>query len=78
MRALAVVNPQRASGSESILTLFDPRTTRVPDAMTAFDRGYLRGLYTGPANLFAGTQQNQIVRTVLKDRQAAVLDDKQK
>lgn len=78
MRALAVVNPQRASGSESILTLFDPRTTRVPDEMTAFDRGYLRGLYTGPANLFASTQQNQIVRTVLKDRQAVVLDDKQK
>lgn len=78
MRTLAVVIPKRASGKDSILTLFDPTTSGTPAEMTAFDRGYLRGLYTGAPNLFASTQQNQIVRAVLKDQETTASNRKQK
>lgn len=73
MRALAGVRPQRVSGRETILTLFDPATTAVPAELTAFDRGYLHGLYAGAANAFGASTQSMIVREILKakDRQEA-------
>ncbi|WP_138983929.1 hypothetical protein [Sphingomonas elodea] len=66
MRALAGARPHRAGGRETILALFDGATERTPPELTSFDRGYLRGLYTGPANDFAGTSQSKIVRAILK------------
>lgn len=73
MRALAGVRPQRTQGRETILTLFDPGTADVPVELTAFDQGYLRGLYAGAANAFASTTQGTIVREILKakDRETA-------
>lgn len=66
MRALAGVRPQRVRDRETILTLFDSETTAVPAELTAFDRGYLHGLYAGAANAFASSTQGTIVREILK------------
>ena len=70
MRALAGARPQRTSGRDTILTLFDPATPTAPTELTAFDRGYLRGLYAGEANALASTTQGRIVREVLKAKAA--------
>lgn len=70
MRGLAGARPQRTSGRETILTLFDPATPTAPSELTAFDRGYLRGLYAGAANALASTTQGTIVREVLKAKVA--------
>lgn len=70
MRALAGARPQRISGRETILTLFDPATPTAPAELTAFDRGYLRGLYAGAANALASTTRGTIVREVLKAKDA--------
>lgn len=70
MRALAGAQPHQTSGRETILTLFDPATAAAPTELTAFDRGYLRGLYAGAANALASTTQGAIVREVLKAKAA--------
>ncbi|WP_343526793.1 hypothetical protein [Sphingomonas sp.] len=46
MRALAVVRPRKVDGVSTILSLFDAGGS-APEALTAFDWGYLRGLYSG-------------------------------
>ncbi len=66
MRALAGARPRRTSGRETILTLFDGATRNAPPELTAFDRGYLHGLYAGEANALASTTQGRIVRDILK------------
>lgn len=66
MRTLAGVRPRRTSGGETILTLFDGATRSAPLALTAFDRGYLHGLYAGEANALASTTQGKIVHDILK------------
>lgn len=70
MRALASLRPQGVTGTNTILSLFASAGT-APAEMTAFDRGYLRGLYSGGANQFASVQQGLIVRTILKAEKAA-------
>lgn len=70
MRALGGARAQHTSGRDTILALFDPATTTAPGELTAFDRGYLRGLYAGEANAFASTTKGRIVREVLKAKAA--------
>lgn len=65
MRALAGVRPQRAQGKATILTLFDAAASPAPAAMTAFDRGYLQGLYASAPNAEASTTKKRIVRSIL-------------
>ncbi|WP_218018027.1 hypothetical protein [Sphingomonas azotifigens] len=66
MRSLAGVRPPRTTRGETILTLFDPGTISPASEMTRFDRGYLRGLYSGAPNTLASTTQGKIVREILK------------
>ncbi|SFJ66951.1 hypothetical protein SAMN03159338_2120 [Sphingomonas sp. NFR04] len=77
MRALAGVRPpqkgdEQNGNGETILGLFTGDAPGVPAEMTALDRGYLRGLYAAPANAFAWSTQGQIVRTILKAKDAEV------
>jgi hypothetical protein len=72
MRTLAGVRPPRDGGAETILGLFASDARSVPAEMTALDRGYLRGLYAAQANAFASSTQGQIVRTILKAKDAEV------
>ncbi len=65
MRTLAVIRPNHASGRDSILTLFDADMTEPPEALTVFDRGYLKGLYAGNANQYAALKIGKITRTIL-------------
>ncbi len=70
MRTLAGVRPRQIGGKETILALFEPGAATAPAELTAFDRGYLRGLYAGPANTFSWSTQGQIARQVLKEKEA--------
>jgi len=70
MRALGGVRPPRTGTNETILALFDPRTTEAPAEMTAFDRGYLRGLYYARSTEFASVTRGRIVRGILKEKDA--------
>ncbi|WP_333572172.1 hypothetical protein [Sphingomonas sp.] len=72
MRALAGVRPRQTNSKDTILGLFAADAQEAPAELTAFDRGYLRGLYAGQANAFASTTQGQIVRTILKAKDAEV------
>lgn len=73
MRALAGARPGQASDTDTILALFADNATQAPGELTAFDRGYLRGLYAGPANAFARSTQAQIVRTIVKAKDAETI-----
>lgn len=64
MRALAVIQPRRATGRDTILSLFDTAGSPPPE-MTAFDRGYLRGLYNGAGNQLAKVQLGRIVQGIV-------------
>ncbi|WP_267432489.1 hypothetical protein [Sphingomonas sp. GM_Shp_1] len=49
MRLLAQIRPRKGEGVSTILSLFDADGA-APEAMTPFDWGYLRGLYSGPGD----------------------------
>jgi hypothetical protein len=70
MRALAVIRPRQAAGNDTILSLFDPAVSP-PAEMTAFDRGYLRGLYTGAGNQLVDVQRGRIVQGILNQTNIA-------
>ncbi len=72
MRTLAGVRPPQKGDKETILGLFAEDAQGIPAEMTALDRGYLRGLYAAQANAFAWSTQGQIVRTILKAKDAEV------
>ncbi len=65
MRTLAVVRPNHAHGRETILTLFDAGMTNPAEELTAFDRGYLKGLYAGNANQYAALKIGKITHAIL-------------
>lgn len=69
MRTLGGARPRASGPTETILSLFDGDAKRVPGELTAFDRGYLRGLYAGQANAFAWSTRGLIVQRVLKEQQ---------
>lgn len=68
LRSLAAAHPEAAIGEETILSLFGPDGQGAPTEMTAFDRGYLQGLYSGSPNQLASLHQALIVRTILRAR----------
>ncbi|OAN62794.1 hypothetical protein A7X12_21685 [Sphingomonas sp. TDK1] len=70
MRALGGVRPPRNGSKETILALFDSRITETPAEMTAFDRGYLQGLYYTRNAEFAAVTQGRIARRILKEKDA--------
>lgn len=70
MRTLGAARPRASGPTETILSLFDGDAKRVPGELTAFDRGYLRGLYAGQANAFAWSTRGLMVERVLKEQRA--------
>lgn len=65
MRALADTHPRGPAGKDTILSLFDPGNNTPPAELTDFDRGYLKGLYSGSPNQLATMHSGRIVRTIL-------------
>ncbi|WP_066718368.1 hypothetical protein [Sphingomonas pituitosa] len=70
MRALGGVRPPRTGSKETILALFDSHVLEAPAEMTAFDRGYLRGLYDSSTAEFASVTQGRIARRIMKEKDA--------
>lgn len=68
MRALASLDPSVLSpDSPSILRAIDaPADAQVPLSLTAWDYGFLRGLYRTNANLYATQHRSEIAREVEK------------
>jgi len=62
MRALARIRPGAGAVGDTILALFDGPSP--PAGLTGFDRGYLKGLYSGPGNLSAAAKMRQVARAV--------------
>lgn len=71
MRSLASIRPKGATGGDTILALFDPGTATKPDAMTAFDRGYLKGLYQGSGTERGPTKVAMIAGSIVKSGKTA-------
>ncbi|WP_436803221.1 hypothetical protein [Sphingomonas sp. DT-51] len=70
LRLFAGARELTAGGLASVLTLFGPAAT-APAELTAFDRGYLRGLYTGAANAFAYSQRGRMADAIARETAAA-------
>ena len=68
MRALASLDPSAlAADAPSILRAIDaPADAEVPLSLTAWDYGFLRGLYKTQTNLYATQQRSVIAREVEK------------
>ncbi|MCT8000470.1 hypothetical protein NZL82_01105 [Sphingomonas sanguinis] len=66
MRLLAEVRPRKAEGVSTILSLFDP-DGGAPEALTPFDWGYLRGLYSGQGDRAPAFQYAAMARFVEQD-----------
>jgi hypothetical protein len=65
MRAFTGANPDRVrnAGVPTILTIVEaPIGSEIPNSMTAWDLGFLRGLYAAPPNLRAPAQRGRIAR----------------
>ncbi|GLR46823.1 hypothetical protein [Sphingomonas astaxanthinifaciens] len=73
MRALASLDPSSlAADAPSILRAIDaPADAEVPLSMTAWDYGFLRGLYKTQTNLYDTQQRTEIAREVEKKVVAA-------
>lgn len=66
MRALADARPGRNVDTDSILAAFGPDGGQgAPDTLTPFDRGILRGLYSGQGNVPSGMKRGVMVRAIL-------------
>lgn len=72
MRALSGARLRDASGQNSILTAFTPKGDEAaPTALTADDRGFLDGLYSGSGNAFSMMKKQAIVRNMVREKDAA-------
>ncbi len=72
MRALSGARLRDASGQNSILTAFTPGGDQAaPVELTANDRGFLDGLYSGSGNSFSMMKKQAIVRNMVRDKDAA-------
>ncbi len=70
MRTLAGARPpEQAEPADTILTLFDDASAP-PAALTALDRGFLRGLYRTQPNGRAATEANTILREIARETKA--------
>lgn len=78
MRLFARTEPKRLAGSTAptILNVIDaPMGSEVPITLTEWDLGFLRGLYAGPANLYAGSQRSGIKKQIRRDLEKAETED---
>jgi len=67
MRALARIDPARvdAAAPATILRVLDAAAdSEVPVTLTQWDFGFLKGLYSGPNNLYAPSQRSEIGRAI--------------
>ncbi|MBY9064001.1 hypothetical protein K7957_13735 [Sphingomonas yunnanensis] len=69
LRLFAGARELPGGGLESMLTLFGS-SAEPPAQLTAFDRGYLRGLYTGAANAFAFSQRGRMAGAIARENEA--------
>lgn len=75
MRALTGARGVGMLGAKSILSTFTPDgDDKAPMEMTDFDQGYLRGLYTGNANILPTMKRQQIVRYMIRSSSKSVDD----
>ncbi|WP_334183721.1 hypothetical protein [Novosphingobium sp.] len=71
MRALTGARSRGELGASSILSLFTPQgDSRAPEGLTALDRGYLKGLYSGRGDLWPMVKRDYIARSILRERLA--------
>jgi hypothetical protein len=71
MRALSGARLRDASGQNSILTAFTPDgDDAAPAELTANDRGFLDGLYSGSGSAFSIMKKQEIVRNMVRDKEA--------
>ncbi|MBB3695463.1 hypothetical protein [Sphingomonas sp. BK580] len=66
LRLFAGARELPAGGLDTILALFGSKAAP-PAQLTAFDRGYLRGLYTGAANAFAYSQRGRMAGAIARE-----------
>lgn len=72
LRALSGARLRDASGQNSILTAFTPQGDEAaPAQLTANDRGFLDGLYSGNGNAFSMMKKQAIVRNMVGEKDAA-------
>ncbi len=69
LRLFAGARELPGGGLDTMLTLFGGEAAP-PAQLTAFDRGYLRGLYTGGANAFAYTQRGRMAGAIARENEA--------
>jgi hypothetical protein len=70
LRLFAGARELPGGGLDTMLALFG-RKAAPPAQLTAFDRGYLRGLYTGGANAFAYTQRGRMAGAIARENEAS-------
>jgi hypothetical protein len=66
MRALTGARPDGGLGRRSVLSLFTHPNAGPPEEATAFDKGYLRGLYDGRADLPYAIKRAAIVDRIAR------------
>ncbi|WP_342248571.1 hypothetical protein [Sphingomonas sp. OTU376] len=72
MRALSGARLREAAGQNSILSAFTPDgDDAAPTALTANDRGFLDGLYSGNGNAFSMMKKQAIVRSMVREKDIA-------
>lgn len=69
LRLFAGARELPGGGLDTMLALFGDKAAP-PAQLTAFDRGYLRGLYTGGANAFAYTQRGRMAGAIARENEA--------
>lgn len=70
MRTFTDADPVRAkeSGAPTILTILEaPMNSETPVTLTAWDLGFMRGLYNAPADLGSSAQRGAIGRTMTRE-----------
>lgn len=70
LRLFAGARELPGGGLDTMLALFGGKAAS-PAQLTAFDRGYLRGLYTGGANAFAYTQRGRMAGAIARENGAS-------
>ncbi|MHC9417984.1 hypothetical protein ACYZX9_05225 [Sphingomonas citri] len=68
LRLFAGARELPGGGLDTMLALFGGKAAP-PAQLTAFDRGYLRGLYTGGANAFAYTQRGRMAGAIARENE---------
>lgn len=78
MRLFARTEPSRLDGSAAptIVTILEaPMGSAVPLTLTAWDLGFLRGLYASPPNVYSGVQRAAMAREIARQLEGAAAAD---